>query len=129
MQTINKYRDLYSRAAITIASMTAQCSCVEFALLQVQEVVIHNPQSAYRLRSDSALANHFSSVFGACELVFSILNQRLRELVDCRVDQHGAVGPMAKIKQVWNDQAMKDLLRNIESQASATNLLLGALQM
>jgi hypothetical protein len=36
---------------------------------------------------------------------------------------------MAKIKQVWNDQAMKDLLQNIESQASAINLLLGALQM
>jgi hypothetical protein len=36
---------------------------------------------------------------------------------------------MGKIKQVWNDQDMKDLLRNIESQASAINLLLGALQM
>jgi hypothetical protein len=109
--------------------MTAQCSCVEFALLQVQEAVLHNPQSADRLRSDSALSRHFSSVFGACQLVFSILDQRLRDLVDTGVDRFGSVGTVAKLKQVWNDREMKDLLRNIESQASAINLLLGALQM
>jgi hypothetical protein len=68
-------------------------------------------------------------VFGACETVFSILNQRLRQLVDCGVNQYGTVGPLAKMKQVWDDQEMKDLVRNIESQASAINLLLGALQM
>lgn len=91
--------------------------------------MIHNPQSAYRLRSDSALAKHFSSVFGACQLVFSILNQRLKDLVDSGVESHGDMGMKGKAKQVWNDQEMKDLLRNIESQASAINLLLGALQM
>jgi hypothetical protein len=129
IQTINTYRDLYSRSAITIASMTAQCSCVEFALLQVQETIVNNPQSIYRLRSDSALARHFSSVFGACQLVFSILDQRLKALLDNGSNQYGELGTMKKIKQVWNDQEMKDLLRNIESQASAINLLLGALQM
>jgi hypothetical protein len=109
--------------------MTAQCSCVEFALLQVQETIVNNPQSIYRLRSDSALARHFSSVFGACQLVFSILDQRLKALLDNGSNQYGELGTMKKIKQVWNDQEMKDLLRNIESQASAINLLLGALQM
>jgi len=49
--------------------------------------------------------------------------------VDCGVNQYGTVGPLAKMKQVWDDQEMKDLVRNIESQASAINLLLGALQM
>lgn len=129
IQAIDRYCDLFSRAAITIASMTAQCSCVEFALLQVQEVVLRNPQSAYRLQSDSTIANHFSSVFGACEIVFSVLNQNLKELVDTGRDNHGAMGKRARIKQVWRDQEMKDLVRNIESQASAINLLLGALQM
>ncbi len=109
--------------------MTAQCSCVEFALLQVQDTILNDPQSAFRLRSDSALEKHFSSVFGACQLVFSVLDQRLRDLVDDRLNQHGEMSTMGKIKQVWNDQDMKDLLRNIESQASAINLLLGALQM
>ena len=129
IHVINQYCEKYSRAAITIASMTAQCSCVEFALIQVQDVIIQNPQSALRFQADSALGKHFSSVFGACQLVFSILNQKLKELVNARLNAHGSVAVKDKLKQVWNDQEMKDLLRNIESQASAINLLLGALQM
>lgn len=50
-------------------------------------------------------------------------------MVDCGADQYGAMRPLAKFKQVWNDDEMKDLVRNIESQASAINLLLGVLQM
>lgn len=107
----------------------AQCSCVEFALLQVQDVVMHNAQSAYLLRSNSTLMGHFSTVFGTCQLVFSILNQRLKGLVDDKVSQRGEMSTMTKLKYVWNDQEMKDLLRNLESQASAMNLLLSALQM
>jgi hypothetical protein len=129
IQVYNNYHDRYSLAAITMASMMAQCSCVEFAILQVQEVVVNNPPSAYLLRSDAALTKHFSSVFGACELVFSILNQRLKSLTDGNVDHVGQLSKISKLKYVWNDQEMKDLLRNLESQASAINLLLAALQM
>lgn len=72
---------------------------------------------------------HFMCIFGACQLVFSILNQRLEELVDDNIGPYGEMTRMGKIKLLWNDQEMKDLLRNIESQASALCLLLSALQM
>lgn len=129
IQAYNTYHGQYSRAAITMASMMAQCSCVEFAILQVQKVVINNRPSADLLAPDAALARHFSSVFGACQMVFSILNERLRSTTGVGVDQYGQPSRMTKLKYVWNDQEMKDLLRNLESQASAINLLLSALQM
>lgn len=112
-----------------MASIMAQCSCVEFAIVQVQEVIIENSPSAYLLRSDKALAKHFASVFGACEIVFSILIERLKDLSTGEVDKRGQLSTKTKLKYVWNDQDMKDLLRNLESQASAFNLLLAALQM
>ncbi len=69
------------------------------------------------------------TVFGACQVVFSILVQRLNKLVDETPGIHGQIAKTARVKQMWNDQEMKDLLRNIESQASAMSLLLSALQM
>lgn len=76
LQAFNTYHSQYSNAAVTMASMMTQCSCVQFAIRQIQEVVMNNPPSAFLLRSDAALTEHFSSVFGAYELVFSILNER-----------------------------------------------------
>jgi len=124
-----EYRGRFSNAAVTIASMSAQCSCIEFVLLQIQDAFIHKPEGAFRLRSDTAFVKHFMSVFGACQLLFSIINQRFGELMDGSVNSHGEMTKTARVKNVWNDSEMKDLLRNLESQACAINLLLSALQM
>lgn len=109
--------------------MQSQCSCVEFALLQIQEAINLSPSAVSMLQSDGALTKHFTAVFGACQLVFSILNDRLGDLTseDLRVMKEAS--RKAKLKELWEDQEMKDLLRNTESQASALNLLLAALQM
>jgi hypothetical protein len=112
-----------------MASMTAHCSCINLSLDEIQDAIIRNPEANFRLRSETTFINHFMSVFGACQVVFSILNEKFTQLADTSVNIYGELTQTAKLKYMWNDGEMKDLLRNLESQASAINLLLSALQM
>jgi hypothetical protein len=112
-----------------MASMTAHCSCINLSLDEIQDAFIRNSEGIFRLRSETTFINHFMSVFGACQVVFSILNEKFTQLADTSVNAYGELTNTAKFKYMWNDGEMKDLLRNLESQASAINLLLSALQM
>jgi predicted RNA methylase len=109
--------------------MTAQCDSISFAILQIQHVITHNPEGAFRLRSDTAFASHFVSVFGACRLVFSVINQRFQDMIDNSVNSHGGLLKSALVKYIWNTGEMNELLRHLNSQATAISLLLSALQM
>lgn len=62
-------------------------------------------------------------------MAFSILNERLQKLTKEEVNDHGEMTRIAKLKNAWNQQEMKDLLANIQGQGSGLTILLSALQM
>jgi hypothetical protein len=109
--------------------MKAQCASVDMALVQIQAVILDNPESSYRLRTDSAVARTFDSVFGACHLAFMILNERLMGLVEEKRNDKGQMSRTTRARNVWNEQEMQNLLQNIQGQASGLTVVLSALQL
>ena len=109
--------------------MQTQCSIIELALLQIQDVIVHDSARFERLRSVSVLASNYERTLGACQIVFAILKERLHKLNSHLHDNCGKPDWQLKVKIVWNDQESAMLLKNIEGQASAISLLLNAIQM
>lgn len=109
--------------------MQTQCSIIEVALLQIQDVIVNNASRFDQLQSVSVLASNYERNLGACQTVFAVLNQRLDKLHGGLRGHAGKPDWQAKLKFVWNEQESAMLLRNIEGQASAIGLLLNAIQM
>ena len=129
LQTCNEYYQKYQSANLQLVCMQTQCSIIELALLQIQDVIVNDSSRFDRLRSVSVLASNYERTLGACQLVFAILNQRLSKLHGGLRENVGKPNWQVKLKVVWNEQESAMLLRNIEGQASAISLLLNAIQM
>ena len=109
--------------------MQTQCSIIEVALLQIQDVIVRDSARFERLRSVSVLVSNYDRTLGACQIVFAILKERLNKLNSHLRDNCGKPNWQLKLKVVWNDQQSAMLLKNIEGQASAISLLLNAIEM
>ena len=129
MQTCNEYYQKYKAVDLQLVCMQTQCSIIEVALLQIQDVIIHDSARFERLRSVSVLASNYERTLGACQIVFAILKERLHKLNSHLYANCGKPDWQLKVKIVWNDQETAMLLKNIEGQASAISLLLNAIQM
>jgi hypothetical protein len=91
-------------------------------------LLINNPESSLRLRSDTTLAKNFDYVFGACHLVFTVLSEKLSKLNSERRNEHGELSKRDKLRYLWNHGDMAGIQSNVQRQAQALNLLLSALQ-
>ena len=129
IQTCNEYYRKYQSANLQLVCMQTQCSTIAVALLQIQDLIVHDSSSFERLRSVSVLASNYERTLGACQVVFAILNERLNKLNSELRDHCGKPNWQVKVKVIWNEQESAMLLRSIEGQASAISLLLNAIQM
>ena len=125
----NEYYQKYKAVDLQLVCMQTQCSIIEVALLQIQDVIMHDSAHFERLRSVSVLARNYERTLGACQIVFAILKERLNKLNSHLRNKCGKPDWQLKLKVVWNDQESAMLLKNIEGQASAISLLLNAIQM
>lgn len=66
---------------------------------------------------------------GACQITFQLLIDKLTKLVDVAVNEEGQVNKLSKVKMMWNDQEMRELLSNIQGQSSALQLLISAIHL
>ena len=129
VQTCNEYYQKYQAVNLQLVCMQTQCSIIEVALLQIQDVIMNDSARFERLRSVSVLASNYERTLGACQVVFAILKERLNKLNNHFRNNCGKPNWQLKLKVVWNDQESAMLLKNIEGQASAISLLLNAIQM
>ena len=129
VQTCNEYYQKYKAVDLQLVCMQTQCSIIEVALLQIQDVIVHDAARSERLRSVPVLVSNYERTLGACQVVFAILNERLNNLNSHLHSTCGKVNWQLKVQVVWNDQESAMLLKNIEGQASAISLLLNAIQM
>lgn len=128
LQVYKQFHSLYTSADLTVVSLRTQCSCIDFALLEIQDLLVEDPRTTDRLTSEGRLGKNFDFVLGACHLTFSLLNEQLGTLVVVAQNEYGQMRTRDKLKSMWNSQEMKDLRNNVQGQAMAVNLLLTTLQ-
>ena len=128
LQTYTGFQSSYGAIELTIASMKTQCSCMGIVLSEIRYLLTHDESKISYLQLGTHLREQFDFVLGACLVVFAILREKLDRLIGDEKPVRRHISMMEKLKLVWNQQEMKDLLQNIQGQAFAVNLLLSALQ-
>ena len=128
LQAYTGFQSSYGAIELTIASMKTQCSCMGIVLSEIRNLLNHDKNRISRFHQGTQLREQFDFVLGACLVVFAILREKLDRLIGNDEPSERRFSVMEKVKLVWNQQEMKDLLQNIQGQAFAVNLLLSALQ-
>lgn len=125
LRVYQQYHSLYTQAELSIISLRTQCSCIDFALQEIQDIIL---RTSARLASDERLSDKFEFVLGACHMTFALLNERLSKLIVVAQNEYGRLQTKDKLKHLWNSSEMKELRDNIQGQAMAVHLLLTTLQ-
>jgi Fungal N-terminal domain of STAND proteins len=121
--------DTYKLASLTISAITSECSVISATLSQIQDLFLQNPDTlASKLGSQSQLHAAFETTLTGCSVTLAALDDELQKLTEGQ----GATGESsrrARLKYVWNENTMKELLQHLHGHHGGINLLLTALQM
>jgi len=131
IQTLNGYASTYANADLDIAALLNECSTVRLALLQIQDQRLKSRLWS-QIDSDdaysAAIIEDYDNVLGSCQLVFSLLQERLKKFNLEALNKVDKATAWSKVKYTWKEQGIEKLQSNIHGLVGGLNLLLTALQ-
>ena len=124
-KAVSALHDKFKNAQITISAIHSESTVICASLTLIYNLILRDPET---LRSNFAtrpeLEGAFDTALTGCALVFSVLDDEVLKL-----QGDGELNVVGKVKIVWKDDTMKELLQQIRGQQSALSLLAQALQM
>ena len=125
---LNNVKVKYSQSNMTISAIVSECSVIAAALTQIEGIAKKDPDGfASRLDpSASQLGASFELAMGGCSITLAVLNEEVEKLTVG--EKVGFLGWKPKVKYIWNEAGMRDLLGTLRGQQSALHLLLAAVQ-
>ncbi|KAF2119043.1 hypothetical protein BDV96DRAFT_568953 [Lophiotrema nucula] len=120
-----KYKD----ASMTITAIYSETTVISTSLAHIQALCTKNPDALRSTLSErSDLEHTFDQALTGCVLVYSVIDDEVQRLYS-GIGTEGMTGAMSKMKLLWKEDAMKDVLVQIRGQQQALSLLIQALQM
>ncbi|KAK0512606.1 hypothetical protein JMJ35_004623 [Cladonia borealis] len=127
VKTINEITGKYSDAPMTMTAIASECSVLSASLSHIQDLATQNADAfVSRLKSQSNFTTTFDTALAGCALVFSVLDTQIQDITKGK--DPGDMDRIGKVKAVWKDDSLKELLQQLRGQQIAMNLLLTALQ-
>ncbi|KAF4628319.1 hypothetical protein G7Y89_g9827 [Cudoniella acicularis] len=121
---LNNLRQTYSNAAITISALGSETAIVSASLSQMQMMLLQNPETF-----KTELLPVFDTAITGCSVTFSCLYSEVVKLAAGDSSPGQEPGFKAKVRVVWNNELMNELLLHIRGQQTALTLLLQLLHM
>lgn len=117
-------RERYKIAGTTIASLSSECMVLHIALSQIQKLALI-PSFFDRMESHPGLQDSFELALLSCTQTLSALEEELRGLSPSleRTDD-----PFLRVKYLWNEEIMREILLLLRSQQNTISTLLVAIQ-
>jgi hypothetical protein len=127
-KSLNDVQAKYNRAGLTISAIVSECSVIAAALSEVGQIAKNDPDGlSFRLNaSNGQLSSSLELSLSSCSLTMAVLEDEIKKLTT--TENLRFLSWKTKVKYVWNEEDMKDLLQSIRGQQSALHLLLTALQ-
>jgi hypothetical protein len=124
----NDFRSKYKIA--TLPAIATECHTICIALSQIEALFDRDPNgTSARLNSKAHLRLVFENALTGCAIVVSIIDDEVEKLMKSTQDDvSGQPSRMARVKYVWNEDTMKELLQQARGQQTAIQTLLAALQ-
>lgn len=131
-QHINEVTTKYKLANATLSAISSECLVISTAVERIQSMVAHQTTLvSSRLQPGESLTMAFDIAFHGCETTLSIIADDL-EKIGAGSGKAGSSmlkTPKARLKFIWSEGGLKELLQQLRAQHSALNLLLGTFQM
>jgi hypothetical protein len=122
-------KEKYKDASMTITAIYSESNVISSSLAHIQGLCTRNPevlQSTLRHRPE--LERTFDQALTGCVLVYSVLDDEVQRLY-AAIARDGMAGAIGRMKMIWREETMKDVLTQIRGQQTALSLLIQALQM
>ncbi|ORY17080.1 hypothetical protein BCR34DRAFT_555977 [Clohesyomyces aquaticus] len=132
VQTARALYDLrgkYKDASMLITAIYTETTVISTSLASIQGLCTRNPEALRStLHERSDLTATFDQALTGCVLVYSVLDEEVHRLY-AEIGKDGIAGAMGRMKFVWKEDTMKDVLTQIRGQQTALSLLIQLLQM
>jgi hypothetical protein len=123
IRSLKAIANTYKSASPTILAISSECSVISAALSQIQNLFLRNPDSLkLQLGLQSQLHAAIETALTGCSVTLATLDDEIQTVT-------GESSRLVRLKYMWNEDIMKELLQNLRGQHGGLNLLLTALQM
>ncbi|KAF2202759.1 hypothetical protein GQ43DRAFT_462125 [Delitschia confertaspora ATCC 74209] len=122
-------RTKYKDASITISAIYSESTVISTSLGHIHMLISKNSESLRTtLRDRPELSVTFDQALTGCVLVYSVLDDEVTKLYS-GIGKEGVASVRTRMKFLWKEEGMKDILMQIRGQQTALGLLIQALQM
>ncbi|CAM1501491.1 Fc.00g034750.m01.CDS01 [Cosmosporella sp. VM-42] len=131
LKTTKCFYDLsqkYKDTPVVVVSLCSESTVISASLAQLQSLLLNRADLASAWRSRSDLASALDTSLTGCMVLYSCLDQEIQAITSGAADP-GKLQWKARIRTMWNEDKLKDLLSALRGQQTAITLLIQLLQM
>lgn len=121
-----KYATTYKTAGLRIHVLLTNCKALEQALQQIRNLLSDETlQHIFQGTTDESRASfrQFEDVFGCCEIIFKVLQEKLSPLLSAKFETEGDLAKRSKLAAVWNDSSLSMMSGLVRDGAQAVHIL------
>ena len=127
---ISAVRDSYTNAPTTLTATLTECKIIHITLSKIQGLVYKNETDlSSRLAAQAPLREAFDAALTGCRMTLAALDLELDKLVEPKKPMNPRdIGFKAKIRLVWKEDIMKQLLDQSRGQMLSLRCLIELLE-
>lgn len=118
---------MYEDVPVVIAMLCSESTIISIALSQLQTLILRREDLSQVWASKTEVLDAFETALTACMIVFSCLEAETRQLQAQSPSSTGS-RVWTKLKFMWNQDRLKELLSGLRGQQISINFLLQVLE-
>ncbi|KAL8861213.1 MAG: hypothetical protein Q9178_002429 [Gyalolechia marmorata] len=128
VQTAKALRDIkdkFQGASLTVSAICTETTIISASLSRIQSSLLGSPDEiSDKLRQRPDLEATLDNALTGCYLVFDVLQAEIQKFTESKHSEFLNPGLRAKLRYVWNETAMQDILTQMRGLQTALALLL-----
>ena len=123
-KALHDFKNKYQYASLTIIAICTETSIISISLSRIQSSMLSNPDGlSLKLAAGSSLEETLDHALNGCYVVFEELQAETQKLNGAAQSDSSSPSFGAKIRHVWNEKHMQDILTQIRGLQNALTLL------
>ena len=124
-KTLSDLKDKFQNASLTISAICTETTIISASLSQIQSLMLGNPDGlSNKLQQRPDLESTLDQSLTGCYIVFDVLQAEVQKLLEFSPPGSSEFGLRTKLRYMWNESTMQDILTQIRGLQTALTLLL-----
>ncbi|KAL8770328.1 MAG: hypothetical protein Q9209_003964 [Squamulea sp. 1 TL-2023] len=122
---LHDIKDKFHGANLTISAICTETTIISASLSRIQSFILSSPDEiSDKLKERPDLVATLDSALTGCYVVFDVLQVEVQKYTQSKNSESSNIGFRAKLRYVWNETAMQDVLTQMRGLQTALVLLL-----